>query len=222
MAINNQPLLFCFDFDGTLTDSMPFLENLAVKLISSHYQIDKNQATKQYRLSTGLPFIQQINNIFPRSLRKNLSVVKEFEDQKKLRILNQELFPETADVLCELKRRGHLVAVSSSTSRNIVVKYLKFTHIAGLVDEVAGYKKGFEKGKPHFNYLIKKLSIAPDRIIFIGDSLNDMQRCHECNISFVGRVSNMFNEADFKIRGIRGMYCQYPTISSLTQIFNFI
>ena len=59
------PRLLCFDFDGTLADTMPLLERNAVQIIQTYFHLDQAAARRAYRLSTGLPFSEQINTTFP-------------------------------------------------------------------------------------------------------------------------------------------------------------
>ncbi len=60
-----------------------------------------------------------------------------------------------------------------------------------------GWKPGFEKGKDHFNYLIKKYNVTSKEIVFIGDSLNDARRALTSNVEFIGKIG-LFSENDFK------------------------
>ena len=63
-----------FDFDGTLIDSMPFLEKNAVTLLRKFYSFSKEEAHEKYRATTGLPFVQQIEIIAPQN-KLNTSIV---------------------------------------------------------------------------------------------------------------------------------------------------
>jgi beta-phosphoglucomutase-like phosphatase (HAD superfamily) len=52
--------IFCravvFDFDGTLADSMPFLQKIGVDIMMTHFGVSKENATERYVSTTGLPY----------------------------------------------------------------------------------------------------------------------------------------------------------------------
>lgn len=52
--------MICFDFDGTIADTMPWLERKAVALLMEHTGMSEEAATKGYRSTTGLPFDHQV------------------------------------------------------------------------------------------------------------------------------------------------------------------
>jgi len=185
-----------FDFDGTLVDSMTFLENNAVLLLMEFYNLSKKEATRHYRETTGLPFIQQMEIIFPTKKELNSKTVEQFEEMKIDRIYEQELFPDSLNVLKALKKRGYNLGISSGTIEEIISEYLRRIKL-DLVDDVLGWKPGFEKGKNHFDYVIKKYKIKNSNIVFIGDSLWDAKRAKNNQIDFIGKIG-MFYQNDFE------------------------
>jgi phosphoglycolate phosphatase-like HAD superfamily hydrolase len=183
-----------FDFDGTLIDSMPFLENNAISLLTNHYSFSKTEAREKYRNTTGLPFVQQMELIAP-SNPLNSSVVERFEQMKLDLIYEQHPFEDALTVLKSLKENRYLMGISSGTIESIITTYLVKRNFH-LVDDIMGFRPGFEKGKDHFNYVKKRHSLSSAQILFVGDSLNDAKRANDNNISFIGR-RGMFKEEDF-------------------------
>ena len=117
--------LICLDFDGTIADTMPVLEKNAVMLfIKYHPSMSFNDAVVKYRTTTGLPFEQQVDIIFPKE-STNMQMINEFENLKIKTIFDQELFKETPEVLSLLKSKGFLIAISSSTFKKIIDEYIK-------------------------------------------------------------------------------------------------
>jgi phosphoglycolate phosphatase-like HAD superfamily hydrolase len=193
-----RPKIICFDFDGTVADSMPLLENNAVTIICKYFQLRKKEAQKAYHLSTGLPFTEQINITFPdspRTLRQK--AIKEFEDQKGAVLLVSPLFPDTLKVLKSVKKMGFGIAISSSSKYGEIKSFMKRNGLSSYVDWVLGFKRGFSKGKDHFDYLLKMGDCQRKHIWYIGDSLNDMHRCHQEKIYFIGKTGPMFSKSDF-------------------------
>ncbi len=191
-----------FDFDGTLANSMPFLERLGVKVMMKYYGIDYREAVDRYRMTTGLPFEQQIEINFPGN-PLNERAVAEFERLKVERIYDQELFPDTVRTVVELREMGIRLFVSSSTFRPTIVEYFRRRNMVPLFDDIMGYEPGFEKGADHFNYVRDRHRIPLGDVIFVGDSLRDYERAKGyCRfIAFEG----MFTEEDFRRAGHRGI-----------------
>ena len=212
--------LICFDFDGTIANTMPWLEKNAVDLFVKFYEIDEKEAIHKYRITTGLPFEQQVEIIFPEN-SLNLEVIKSFESRKIERMHEQELFPETKSVLKSVKEKGFLTAVSSSTIKSIIEDYTKLKGIHQFLDEIVGFYPGFEKGKHHFDHLMSKFGLSNHELMYIGDSKKDMERAFGSRIKFVARLGPMFSKNDFSMIS-NGNEIVFPTITSLTQINDYI
>lgn len=214
--MSQKRIRYClFDFDGTIVDSMPFLENNAVQLLVKNYKFDENTARTKYRKTTGLPFVQQMEIISPETAELNKRIVKRFEEMKIEKIYEQKLFKESVSVLSKLKKLDYLIGISSGTIEAIIIDFLKKANL-DLVDDILGWKPGFEKGKDHFQYLMNKYQLNQDQILFIGDSLNDAKRAIDFKIKFIGRIG-MFKSLDFQ-----KIASELNVISSLNEIFNYL
>jgi phosphoglycolate phosphatase-like HAD superfamily hydrolase len=199
-----------FDFDGTVADSMPFLEQIGVATMMKYFDVTKEEATERYRSTTGLPYEHQIKTNFPGNAA-NDSAIEEFEHMKIERIFDQELFDDTIQVVAELNRRGILVFVSSSTFQPTIEEYFRRRGIMQLFKGIVGYKPGFEKGADHFNYIRDKYGVEFDEMVFVGDSLRDQKRA-EGFCRFIA-LEGMFTQQDFRNQGHTG-----PVVSSLSEI----
>ncbi|MHA1975428.1 MAG: HAD family hydrolase [Candidatus Hodarchaeales archaeon] len=203
-----------FDFDGTLIDSMPFLEKNAVTLLMKYFSYTEQDARAKYRETTGLPFIQQIEIIAPNHTQ-NSEIVKKFEEMKLELIYEQQPFSDALDVLHQLKKRNYLLGISSGTIESIITTYLRKISF-DIVDDIMGFRPGFEKGKDHFNHILKKYPIHNSQILFIGDSLHDAKRARDNQISFIGRIG-MFKSIDFE-----KIIPECPTIHKLSELLDYI
>lgn len=183
-----------FDFDGTLIDSMPFLEKNAITLLVRHFSYSEKEARSKYRETTGLPFIQQMDIISPNH-PDNPEIVEEFEKMKLELIYEQQPFDDALDVLNQLKLENYLVGISSGTIESIIKTYLKNINF-DIVNDILGFRPGFEKGADHFNYIMEIHNLERTQILFIGDSLHDAKRAKNNQISFIGK-RGMFNQSDF-------------------------
>ena len=190
-----------FDFDGTLADSMPFLEKIGVQIMMKYYDISHDDATKRYRTTTGLPYEHQIKLNFP-DAEQNDDAINEFEKLKIDRIFEQQLFDDSVETLDEIKKEGILIFVSSSTFQSTIEEYFERKGIADRFTEIVGYKPGFEKGAHHFNHIKNKYSIDLNEAVFVGDSLKDFERS-KGYCQFIA-IERMFKASDFRKLGHEG------------------
>ncbi|RDE16012.1 MAG: hypothetical protein C4K48_02650 [Candidatus Thorarchaeota archaeon] len=190
-----------FDFDGTLADSMPFLESVGVEMMMKYFGISKEEATSRYRSTTGLPYEQQVKMNFPDDSR-NQAAIEEFEHLKIERIFEQELFPDSVDTVRRIRAKGIDVFVSSSTFQPTIEEYFRRRGILRLFKAILGYRPGFEKGADHFNHIHKTFDVPFDRMVFVGDSLKDFERSKGF-CKFIA-LSRMFTSKDFRNLGYEG------------------
>jgi phosphoglycolate phosphatase-like HAD superfamily hydrolase len=205
--------MITLDFDGTTADTMPTLEKTAVKLIMENYSLVEDDARTKYRNTTGLPFEQQIGILFP-GHAKNEFVIREFEKEKIKGIFDLPLFSDAKETIDYLRDNNYLVAISSSTTQPIIEKYCKQKGL--VVDQILGYRPGFEKGKNHFDFLIEKFGVNNTEMIYVGDSLKDCERAQGSDIVFIGKFG-MFDQEDFDKISKSKLY-----ISKLTDLKDII
>ena len=185
--------ILCFDFDGTIADTMPELTKIATDLFCRFIGMSSGEARALYTDTTGLPFSQQVRLLFPDHPRAH-EIVRCFEDRKQKSIFSLPCFEDVQYTLRALKDRNCITAISSSTTEDILSEYCKRHDIE--VDFLLGHRPGFEKGKAHFSYIIEETDSAAALFTFVGDSLNDARRARECDVSFVARLG-LFDEKSF-------------------------
>ncbi|MFO7836706.1 MAG: HAD hydrolase-like protein [Candidatus Thorarchaeota archaeon] len=199
-----------FDFDGTLADSMPFLQKIGVKLMQEYFDLSKAEATRRYRSTTGLPYEQQIEMNFPDSPQNN-QAIEEFERKKIQNIFEQDLFPDASDTVKTLHKKNFDLFVSSSTFESTIVEYFQRKSLLKYFKEIMGYRRGFEKGADHFMHVESQYDISLDEIVFIGDSLKDYERA-DGMVRFIAK-EGMFTASDFSKIGHSG-----PVVTHLKQL----
>ncbi len=185
-----------FDFDGTIADTMPILENIAVGLLKKHYGISEEFARLGYIQTTGLPFVQQMELLFPNH-QLNQEIVQSFETRKLHSVFDQPLFNDTTATLETLNLKGYKTAISSSTIQSTIEEYCKRTKISQNLDLILGYSPGFEKGRPHFSKIVQFFQTGNDKVLFIGDSLKDAERALTSHVGFIGKLG-MFSSNEFE------------------------
>ena len=126
--------MICLDFDGTVADTIPNLTKVAVEVIARHYGLSPDVSIPLYRATLGVPFLAQLNELFPEHGLINVEAAREFERAKDELVPAAELFPGARELL----EPGLAVIVSSSRTRPIAEflrrHYLALTQVFGARD----------------------------------------------------------------------------------------
>ena len=201
-----------FDFDGTLADTMTFLTELAVGLISKNYNLQEDEAKSKYLATTGIDFAGQLDIIFP-SHPKNTEVADTFEKRKREEVYDYPVFPEVIPTLDFLRDKGIKTFICSSTKQEIISRYCKLNDIDGLLDDNFGFKPDFRKGD-QIDFVLKSYDLNPANVLFVGDSLKDADFAGEKNVGFMG-LTRIFSDAQFKEKGAQSV----GSLTELTGLF---
>lgn len=160
-----------FDMDGTILDSMPFLERLGVEMIAYHCLGGDVQAAEiAYRRTVGRPFKDQLEVLFPgdsrNSLRANIYANRHQSEAPLFR-----LAPDVKRGIGFLKHAGLKTALISSTSSNIVFQTpaitLPFDHVFGVTLEL--------KKPGQLNQVIQMVGCQPSEVLYMGDAEYDRE-----------------------------------------------
>ena len=189
---------FLFDFDGTLVDTMPGFAEIAADVIHSfHPEISMDDAKRKYLETSGNPFFQQLEIIFPRDATNDEKAAA-FEERKQEGFFKSTFTQEVRDTINELRRRGFIAGVASNNFQTLIDKFVSREGLE--FDIVLGYREGFEKGKPHFDHVKDTFGLKDDEITFVGDSLKDAEKAFANGLNFVG-ICGTFKRKDFlKVR----------------------
>ena len=190
------PKVLLCDLDGTLIDTMPVLADLATEVMVGMYGVPKVLARELYLDTCGLPFIAQLEDIFPGDAR-NQAASDLFESGKPARCTSARMPADTRAALIELRRRGVRIAVSSNNGRQNVEAFASTADFS--FDLVMGYGNGLSKGRPHVQMVERAFGVGRGEMLFIGDSLHDGEIAHVEGLSFVG-VAGTFSKESFLLR----------------------
>lgn len=183
-----------FDLDGTLVDSMDCLADLASDVIHRYYAMEKTTARRRYFETSGLPFSEQLEKIFP-DHHLNQRAAEEFETKKEKSYLKRPLFGDAADTVKKLRKKNVKVVISSNNFQSLVDRLLE---AAGIETDVAlGFRPNFQKGEAHFSCIEDRLGTQRKEMTFVGDSLHDAATAANAGIDFIGKEGIVSNE-EFK------------------------
>lgn len=197
--LKSKPKAVIFDFDGTIANTMPFLTELAVELLTKNYSISKDEAKRRYLETTGMDFAGQLNLIFPEH-PKNKEVADIFEAKKLKGILDETVFPDTIPTFKSFREKGIKTFICSSTKQEIIIRYCHMNKIDDLVDGTFGYGPDFKKDM-QIDFILKHYRLQPDEVLFVGDSLRDFDFIKNKGIIFIG-ITTIFKKAEFQRKGL--------------------
>jgi phosphoglycolate phosphatase len=203
---------YLFDFDGTLVDTMDGFADIAGEVISSHHpEVSFAEARRRYLETSGVPFFQQLEIIFPGD-PTNPGKAGIFEERKKTGFFSKNFSDDVRQTIETLRKRGFIAGVSSN---NFQVLIDKFVDREGLkFDIVLGFRDGFEKGRDHFEHVMKEFSLNRNELTFVGDSLKDAEKALTNRIHFIG-LCGTFTPEDF-----HKMDDKIVTINNIKELLN--
>jgi phosphoglycolate phosphatase len=195
-----------FDFDGTLVDSMGAFADIAADVMEKHYGLEFAPARVRYLETSGIPFFQQLEVIFP-GRENNPKLADEFESRKLEGFFAEQYFEDVHDTIEFLHGRGMLAVVSSNNFQYNVDDFMRRRPAA--FDHALGFKDGFAKGKDHFEHIMSREEVTPSQMVFVGDSLKDGERALGSDVAFIGRTGTFTREQFLE---------QYPDIAVIDNL----
>ena len=202
--------IIVFDFDGTLIDSMGFLTELAAETLTKFYGVSTTEGRRLYTETSGLPFCEQVAVLFPRQEEKNRGAADYFETKKRESYFEKRPFTDMASTLQFLKEKKLTRIISSNSDDRLVQAFVEKLKID--CDAAFGFKPKFDKGKPHFDYILKKWKAQATQVLFVGDSIKDGEKAAQSGIDFIAKTG-MFTKQEFQQR-----FPKAPVIQNLSEL----
>lgn len=182
-----------FDFDGTVVDSMDSFAEIAAEVMPRYYGISAEEAKRLYLETSGIPFFQQLEQLYPNNTN-NDKAAWDFEETKKRDYMTKKTFSDVKGALSELRKQGVKTVVSSNNFQDLVDDLVGRIDVE--FDMVLGFKPGFAKGNEHFAHIEKTFGVKKEEMLFVGDSIKDGERAQNFGIDFVARTG-VFTKTDF-------------------------
>lgn len=193
-ALPREPKLMVFDLDGTLVPTMHGFADIAAEVIAAHYGWERGRARQGYLDTSGIPFFQQLEVLFPKH-RHNSKSADLFESQKETFFFSSKMPERNLQALRAMKEHGIILTVSSNNFERLVHQLIA-REAPGIFAECCGFREGFAKGTDHFQWLKTVYAVPAQATVFVGDSLSDMKMAQRLGLPFIA-VTGTFAAADF-------------------------
>jgi HAD superfamily hydrolase (TIGR01509 family) len=195
------------DLDGTLIDTAKLLAEAWEDAFKSE-GIDISYS-ELYRNTKGISSKDIIYRYKKESNQDDLYRIKEKRKSNFIKLLDQGsqiLYPETINVINEIRNKNIKFGISTGMSRDLLDKVLDISGLSKMVDTVVS-SDDVKNGKPEPDIFIetfKKLNVNPKEGIVVGDSENDIipgKKIGAFTI-FISREGDRSNIADANITNL--------------------
>lgn len=179
-----------FDFDGTIADTLPVI----VRLFNSRakeFGFDKLSTVDIETLRRMK--ISEIISKYGLTLIKVPYIVGKIKKELNSQIERVKLFDQMKETLYFLNKNKYNLGILSSNSKENIEKFLKSKDLE-LFNFIYSENNLFGKDKALIN-LLQKNKINPDKTIYVGDEVRDIDACKEANLKIIS-VSWGFNKRE--------------------------
>lgn len=185
-----QKKVIIFDFDGTLVDSLGEIIRMF------------NERAADFNLpKIGESDIDYLRGKSPQELIKEFKVpfykipfiAQKVRAQLSQSVEKLSLFPGIKEVLETLDKKGYLLAILTSNSRENVDKFLKH-HNLQMFDHIFSENNIFGKSQA-LSKVLRQLGCTPDDIFYIGDEVRDIEACKKNSVESIA-VTYGFNSKE--------------------------
>lgn len=161
--------LYLFDFDNTLFDSRPRVVAVLEAVLTA-----KGEAYDPSRLSEYVNM--SLDDVYGGSSPEETAKIAELSERVLASLGDAAVpFPETVEVLRELKARGKRIGIVSGSSREEIMRYFNAYGIGDIPEVVVGWYET-ERHKPYPDPIALAFSffdVPKEETVYVGDSLND-------------------------------------------------
>ena len=160
-----------FDFDGTLVDSYPLIEEAFAHVMRTHRLDDA--ARELFRRSRGLPLPEQMKIVAPDRWEDLVATYRSVDSK----LGHAPVFRGIPTLVKRLRQAGSPLGVVSCKRRALIEAELELAGLRGFFDVVIGFED-VTPPKPAPDPLlaaIARLGLSRSNAIYVGDSMVDLE-----------------------------------------------
>jgi phosphoglycolate phosphatase len=172
-----------FDFDGTLADSAKVALEVYNEM-AEEYKF-KKLTMEQYKKLSSLTLKDRFKEIGVPYYKPwlILELIKKARKEYGKLLDSISLFDGIHSVLQELDKRGYIISIISTNSRDDIKSFIKGKKL-DFIKEVYSSKGLYGKAEVLKSY-IKKNSIDKKELLYVADELRDLKICKKLNIDIL-------------------------------------
>jgi len=219
VSLELKPSVVVFDLDGTLVKLKLDVKRSKRAIISwlSSQGLMSEEIDEQDPVQVILDKVARRHGRAA-YLRARKHILRIMRDYEMAAAKESEAREGAAKVLQSLRNRGYRTAVATNTHRDAAVLSLSQSGFTALTDVVVT-RDDVERLKPSGDMLIllmKKMGVSADKLVFVGDSMHDMEAAREAGIRFFA-VEGGVHSRDRLRRGTA-----VAVLSKLTDILEYL
>ncbi len=189
-----------FDFDYTLGDSTNGI------VLSVNYALEKlgygSKDREEIKKTIGLSLTDTFSVLTGKSNQEEARQFSKYfiEKADSVMVENTELYADTKEILKKLKEAGYKTGIVTTKFRYRIEKILDRFSAVDLVDLIVGADDvKIEKPNPEgLLWVVNKLQLDKDDILYVGDSLVDARTAENAQIDFAGVLTGTTVADEFK------------------------
>ncbi len=191
--------IFIFDFDGVIVDSVDIKNNFFHKFFLEYGAEIGNLAYKYHIQNLGISRYEKIDFVYNNYLKKKLNpntkkkILENFSNKIIASIQVADFIRGIKNFLINLKKKNKKCFIISATPTDELEKIVKFKNLNGFFLKLYGSPK---KKVQNYNELLNKFNIIPNKTVYFGDTLNDLQFAKQKNIKFISIGKNLIENSD--------------------------
>ena len=196
-----------FDFDGTICDSLKIKEEMFGKLYLCYGEEIKKKVMEFHKKNLGIPrevkFIHFQKNIIKEDYSKNTitKLSNKFSNLVKQKVIKANLIGGAQKFL-EKNFNELDLHLSSATPHEELTEILIKKDIAKYFKSIAGSPKSKES---HINEILYNEKFDKEKVVYVGDSQQDLNAAIKTGIHFIGIGKNNFNGDALVINNLVGL-----------------
>ena len=182
--------LLIFDWDGTLINTIDWIAYcLQTAAARCGCSVPETQAAKDV---IGLSILEATATLHPEvDEQTHAQLVKNYADEYNSKELSRaDLFPDTYEMLVELKQAGYQLAVATGKTRRGLQAALDATDTEHLFSVTRCADETRSKPDPTMlQQILQVTACEPKRSLMVGDSIHDLQMADNARISSIAVCS---------------------------------